>query len=218
MIEKIKKLLRLANDKAATPAEAANAMTRAIELAKSAGLKIDEIDINSDSETGGLHHDSAGIAALGDAEKHAIQLVTRQFPVTPFVNIDDNGKRIVQFIGTRDGCQLARYSFTYLVRVMRKAWAENTDRRIKRPGFLAGFALAIQSQMPRVFKELPGTGLVLSTNDYITKHLIPAGTKTTTVASARSPKNARASFAKGYVAGKKQGISNALRGGTINLT
>jgi len=121
------------------------------------------------------------------------------------------------FIGTQDGCQLATYVFTYLVRVMRNAWRDNSDRRLKRPAFLKGFGMAIAEQIPNEFKQPAGNGLVLSGGGYIKKHLLRPGASVKTTSATPSKGSSEGSLRSGYYAGKKAGIRNGLKGGTLNL-
>ena len=79
MLDKIKKLLRLARDEAASPHEAANALTKALELASREGIDIESV--NTDEEDSTTTHNSFPCSVFGDAEKLAAMLMREYFSV-----------------------------------------------------------------------------------------------------------------------------------------
>lgn len=205
MIDRIKKLLRLANDKAASPAEAANAMKRALQLAEEEGITLDQIDPNEDDFAGILTHQSAEFRGIGTAEILSMHLVCHYFHVEHL--IDRSGRKpAIHFVGSRSACDLAVYVHNYLSKAMRQAWANNTDRRLKRDSFMRGFAHAIERQMPKVFHD---DALVPACTEYIQAALLNPGESIKT-STPKSKPLALVSFNQGFKKGNEAGIRNGL--------
>ena len=214
LIEKIKKLLRLAKDGAATPAEAANALAKAIAIA--AENDVDLSKIPDDSSTGaGMSHATEPSQA-GVPHRLASRIVSRHFGVEAI--FDSTGvKPVIHFVGLEENCHLAIYCYVYLVRSMRSAWRIRTNRRLRdRESFLRGYAGAIDRQMPAVFHR---PGLVLSAKAYIEGVILAGKTGVTIKETKSKPKKLNAASAiEGGIAGSNAEIRNALRGSeTLNL-
>lgn len=211
IIERIKKLLRLGKDGAATPAEAALALSKALKLAAEHGLKLE--DIPADSDSGILSHETIKSQA-GPAHRLASGIVKRHFGVsTLFHSTNDGGK--IHFIGFPEQTALASYVYEYLVRAMRRAWRTRSNKRMRdRDSFLRGFAAAIEDLMPETFHQ---PGLTLCADKYIHDVILRgSGSKMTTLASPKAKSDK--AFFHGLKAGSKAGIRNALRGSdTLNL-
>ena len=123
---KIKKLLRMAKDRAASSAEAATAMRKAMELAAEHGIDLTAIPPD-DPEHGGMTHASETSQA-GPAHRKAAALVRRHFGVDPL--FDSTGEKpVIHFIGFESNTQLALYCYTYLVRASRAAWRKRANKR-----------------------------------------------------------------------------------------
>lgn len=211
IIERIKKLLRLGKDGAATPAEAASALAKALKLAADHGLKLE--DIPADSDSGILTHETLKSTA-GQAQLLAAGIVKAHFGVdTLFIT---GGRREIHFIGLPEQVALASYVFTYLVRTMCRAWRTRENKRLRdRNAFLRGFAAAMNRLMPEVFHR---PGLILCAANYVEDVICTGGNygKMTSISTPKA-KSDRA-FSQGLEAGRKAGIRNALRGSeTLNL-
>jgi len=212
VLEKIKKLLRLAKDSAATAAEAATALTKAIALAEANGIDIHSVKFSQDA-TAGLTHTTEASQA-GPAHRLASWLVQQQFGVETLFD-KTTAKASIHFIGLEINCQLAHYAYVYLVRSMRQAWRKRTNRRLRdREAFLTGYAHAIARLMPRVFRN---EGLILSAKAYVQSELLGPHDKLTTLSQPGKDASPRA-FEDGYAAGRKAGIRNPIeRTGALEL-
>jgi len=207
-IEKIKKLLRLGGNSAATPAEAALAMSKAIELAKAHGIDLYQIDLSEGGTLGGLTHQTEP-SQKGLPQRLASMLVRRHFGVS---TIFESGSRksVIHFVGVESQCQLARYCYVYLVRTLRAAWRNRSNRRIRnRESFLRGFAEGISRLMPEVF-HVPG--LIVAHDDYITQIILGPTGKLVTLGRKKPIKLADSAFGSGFREGRKSSIRNAIRG------
>lgn len=205
-IERIKKLLRLSKDGAATAAEAAAALAKALQLAAEAGVNVADIPVDNDS--GCLGHESIASQA-GPAHRLASGLVKTHFGVETLFD-SRGGKKQIHFIGLPEQIALASYVYTYLVRTMRTAWRKRTNKRLRdRDAFLKGFSIAINQLMPETFHR---PGLILSAEKYIDNILI--GTDPNVIRqSLKAPSaNSDKALQHGYQAGHKAGIRNAIRG------
>lgn len=211
IIERIKKLLRLGKDGAATPAEAAAALSKALKLAMEHGLKLE--DIPADSDSGILTHETVESTA-GPAQLLSAGIVKTHFGVdTLFIT---GGSRKIHFIGLPEQVALAAYVYTYLQRTMCRAWRTRENKRLRdRNAFLRGFAAAMNRLMPEVFHR---PGLILCSQKYVEDVICvgPGWSKTTSLAPPKA--KSEAAFSHGLEAGRKAGIRNALRGSdTLNL-
>ncbi len=211
IIERIKKLLRLGKDGAATPSEAAVALAKALKLAAEHGLRLE--DIPADSDSGILSHETIKSQA-GPAHRLASGIVKRHFGVaTLFHSMEDGGK--IHFIGFPEQTALASYVYDYLVRTMRRAWRTRANKRLRdRDAFLSGFAAAINSLMPDTFHR---PGLILCADKYIAEVILAGSRAKLTTLKGPAMKSTKA-FLNGHKAGLNAGIRNALRGSdTLNL-
>lgn len=209
MIEKIKKLLRLANCDAASPAEAAQALTRALKMAEDAGINLDQIDPNEDTGDDGVSHSTCEHSGIGIAERLSMHLVCNHFHVEHLIVRSRYNKPCIHFIGGKVATQLASYAHEYLVKSMRKAWKNQNDRRLKRDAFMHGFIWAIRKQMPEVFRD---ESLVPVFSDYIERTFLKPGMTVKQTQSKSLKPGADASFFKGFQKGDKAGIRNGLEG------
>ena len=206
IIDKIRKLLRLGRDSAASPAEAALAMAKALQLAAEHGIDLAKLP-SEDGKGGGLTHQTEN-STKGMAQSLASGIVKRHFGVDTL--FDSTGPRkVIHFIGMEDNCHLARYCYVYLVRASRAAWRKRLNRRLRdRSAFLRGYFVAIDRAMPAVFHR---PGLVLSVDSYIQATFASPGTKLS-VSSPKPAKLSDAAFREGFVTGTEAGIHNAIRG------
>lgn len=213
IVDKIRKLLRLGRDGAATPAEAAAAMAKAMRMAAEHGIDLSQMPPD-DPERGGMTHATEPSQA-GLPHRLASQLVKRHFNVATL--FDSTGRKpAIHFIGHEENCQLASYCYVYLVRSMRAAWRNRENRRLRnRDAFLRGYAAAIDSLMPETFHR---EGLILSADRYI-ETVILAGKAGVKIADMKPVKSSLSdsAFRHGYRAGKAGGIRNAIRGTTQPL-
>lgn len=206
IIDKIRKLLRLGRDSAASPAEAASAMAKALQLAAEHGIDLGKLPAD-DGKGGGMTHQTEN-STKGMAQHQASRLVKRHFGVQTL--FDSTGlKPVVHFIGLEENCHLARYCYVFLVRSMNTAWRKRANRRLRdREAFIRGYAVAIDRAMPAVFHQ---PGLVLSSDSYIERVFMSPGTKITEF-GGKAAKLSDAAFREGFVTGTDAGIHNAIRG------
>lgn len=215
IIDKIRKLLRLGKDGAATAAEAAAALAKAIQLAAEHGIDLSKIPDDT-GLNGGLGHVTQPSQA-GLPHRLASSLVKRHFGVDALFDSSDR-KAVIHFIGLPENCDLAIYCYVFLVRSMRIAWRKRENRRLRdRESFLRGYASAIDSLMPATFHR---PGLVLSAQQYIEGVILAGrhGVKIKTVRASSKHKLSDAAYRNGYREGQRGGIRNAIRGTeTFNL-
>lgn len=209
--ERIKKLLRLARDKAATPAEAAAALSKAQAIAEANGRELPADPGESpDPKRNVLSHHRVETAS-GYAERKAAWLITVQFPVKFIWGWGglSESRRAIYFIGPPCFVEIAGYCHTYLRRTMAMAWRKRANKRLKnRRAFIDGFAAAIYEQMPEEFR---GRGLVeIDAAAYFITHIKPGATLSKM--GQLSARASSASLTAGWIAGKRHAIRNALEG------
>ncbi len=203
-IDKIRKLLRLAKCSKATPNEAATALSKAMQLAAEHGIDLDKV--STDDAGSQITHRTTG-ALFGVAERNASSLVKSHFNVDVLFS-KRLGKPVIHFIGYPETCDLAIYVFVYLVRCARNAWKNRANKRLRnRESYIYGFFLAIHELMPPKFHQ---PGLVPSFQSYKEEVLLTGGRLITrTIAPKSIPVK---SLTAGYMAGKRNGINNSIRG------
>ena len=209
--ETIKKLLRLARDKAASPAEAASALAKAQAIAEANGQALpDDPGESPDPKRNVLAHHKV-MSASGYAERKAAWLICVQFPVRYIWGWGGlfDSKRSIYFIGPPCFVEIAGYCFTYLRRTMATAWRKRANKRIKnRRAFIDGFAAAIYEQMPEEFR---GRGLVdIDAAAYFITVISPGATLA--MMGQLATRGSSAALTAGFVAGRRHGIRNALEG------
>jgi|GEM_PF-6600050 len=202
-IDRIKKLLRLGRDNAATPAEAAAAMAKAVQLAAREGIDLAQIPADEDGAGGMTHRTKA--SQCGVPHQLAAGLVKRHFHVDAI--FEKGGRKpVVHFVGAPTNCELASYCYDYLVRAMRAGWRNRTTRRLRdRDSFLRAFAAAVDLLTPQVFP--PQHGLALSQSHYIETQFGRVKTM-----KGLQGKLSAAAAREGWRAGRNAGIRNGIAG------
>lgn len=163
-VEKIKKLLRLARDGAASPAEAANALERAMALIEQHNIEISELDLDAETERFVTERVRVG-ARLSEAKYLIANLVIAFFPVRITLASERKfkGWRLVSdkelvFMGTDQDVAIARYVFDFLVGASSRAMSayvanERKERRRvtprKKAGFLQGWVYGVSSRLKK---------------------------------------------------------------------
>lgn len=161
-VDKIKKLLRLARDGAATPAEAAQAMTRALDLMAQHNLDASEIDLDAETE----HFVRTCIrigARLSESRYRIANIINSAFPVRLVLHSTvslKNWRRVhekeIVFLGTESDVAIATYAFDFLCGALSRATkafveAEKKARRRmtarKRDGFIVGWCWGVASNL-----------------------------------------------------------------------
>jgi hypothetical protein len=203
-LEKIKKLLRLARDNSATPAEAAAALAKAIAMATESGIDLDKVSTDDNSQS--LTHRTVK-SCFGDAERNAAHTVRKHFNVEALF-YSNGKKRVVHFYGFPEACDLSIYVFVYLVRASKSAWKNRANKRLKnRSAFIMGFFFGIDEHFPEKFHQ---DGLLPSFQAYRDEVLLSGGKLIT---RQIAPKTISVkSLSAGWKAGKNKGINNAIRG------
>lgn len=207
ILDKIRKLLRLAKNSEATPAEAAVALNKAIAMAEASGIDIRSVQLLDDQGFSLTHHTEKSQA--GPAHLLASGIVKRHFGVETLFD-SRKAQKVIHFIGLELNCQLASYAYIYTVRSMRAAWRHRKNKRLRdRDAFLRGYAVAIESLMPEAFRN---EGLILSATAY-RDTVILGDDPNVRMTSLKAPaaKSDRA-FSDGWREGHKAGIRNALHG------
>lgn len=210
--QKIRKLLRLAANKGATPAEAAAAMAKARELAARAGIDTGSIstDVAEDKMAQSPLAHVAVPAPKTIVENLAAGIACDQFLCHRIMAERRGHKTIHYFIGPSAFVSLAGYVFEYLRKTMARAWRTRPNRRLRdRRAFLIGFAVSIHDSIPEEFRN---RAMITDAEAeaYAIEKIFGSGTSITTAKpSKRKPISGKAVLA-GRAAGRAAGIRNAL--------
>ena len=227
IIERIKKLLRLAADKRGNAHEAERAMQLAFELAER--HRIDVAGLDLDEESARLVHERWEIGWRFDRLRRGIfALLQTYFHVTVCVS---RPQMIV--IGRPQDVLIARYVHDFLLRAgrecLRKYEAEQKDsgRRMttnKRAGYLAGFIYGIGSKLAASRKTMPLTdsmaALVVvedAARDQMLAKLVPMRADLARLEGRKNPTAVMAGYLDGRATTINQPLSGAP-GGPLALT
>jgi hypothetical protein len=217
LLEKIKKLLRLASSD--NPHEAALAMSRAMAMADHANLDLSTL--RDDEEVGEIveHWIPVGSRLTREAQL-ALGIVQTYFNVGPVVF---KSRASVVFIGQPADIAVAEYVYGFLVATVRRCLKayEDTERKArrrtrgaKRANFIAGFyygiATTLGQQRQTLLVEDRRFAIILADQaqareDYSATHL-----GATKAVALRKPRRNRSALASGYRDGRNTQISPAL--------
>lgn len=150
IIERVKKLLRLARDTAASPPEAAAALNRALALIQQHKIDTAALDINSETEE--IIRDVIFVGERLDEVKYmAWGILQAHFRVRAC-----KSHRCLTLVGFTADVKIAGYVFDFLVRACRRATAEWTEREKrhrrkttgpKRKSYIRGWMYGVSSNL-----------------------------------------------------------------------
>lgn len=217
LLEKIKKLLRLASS--SNQHEAALAMSRAMALADRANLDLSSL--REDDDVGEIVQRWIPTGARLAREKQlALGIVQTFFSVHPVMF---KSKSAVVFIGTDADIVIAEYVFEYLTRASRRCLAayeveEKRCRRKTTPGkrvnFLAGFFYAISNtlrhQRAEILLEDQKFALVLSSQEKAREQYVGEQLGPTKAVVLRKSRRNRDALESGWRDGKNTSLNPAL--------
>lgn len=215
IIEKLKKLLRLA--KSSNPHEAELALQKATELAREHRLSLEGIDPNA-PEASISHKNSEPLSSISYDRKFATIIVGRFFRVRPIINatltVDRNGwpcaKRVISFVGQLQDIEIAVYVYHFLVQHFSFCWRVHRGRCRNRYSYIYGVFQGIYKKLlemePDAQVNSPtGNAIQISLNAYIEKHIGKTETSQMKEGTADTAINA------GYLQGRKTEIRTAIR-------
>jgi hypothetical protein len=217
VLDRIKKLLRLARDKAATPAEAERAAAIAFDLAERHHVDVANLNLSDAGEELGGEYFQAG--RMDRLTKGLLGVASAYFHVEVCVC-----RKRVLLVGRTTDVQIAGYVFDFLRRSGRECLrsyeaAEKRQRRrmtpLKRGNFLAGFVWGVRSKLAETREHLQltesQTALVLAegaAREEKMAELVPNTRKL----PERKQRLIRSAALCGYVSGRNTRIHQPLRG------
>ncbi len=127
ILKRIQKLLALAKDKGASPAEAESAMAMAQRLMTK--YKIEMANISDDSTKSGIRHEEffSRKGALNPADNCIINILLRFYRVRVLIT-HEFGNRGMMLVGTPEDIEIAKYVHGYLRTVFFDCW--NTYKKV----------------------------------------------------------------------------------------
>jgi hypothetical protein len=222
-IEKIKKLLRLARDKAASPAEAAQALARAMELIARHDLDLGEINLDEPTEKFIRDHIHVGLR-VSLVKKLVIGILQSFF----HVRVCLTSPRLA-ILGRESDVQIASYVFAFLVRSCAKAfsaWAQReraSRRKIstgKKESFIRGWIYGVSSNLEPVKAQIEDSGsrsIILMRQAALEDFYSQEFPHTRTITIAKGRENTRA-LVSGWHAGKQTNVRTPLNSGAEPLS
>ena len=216
IIDKIKKLLRLA--RSSNPNEAALAMARAMELAAQHHVTIE--GLNPDElakEKAVTHRDTKELSRVTYDQRYAHAICRRFFRVTPVeaevIHIVDGWPRSAwktRLVGTASDIEIALYVFGFLTQHFAYCWRQFRGRLRNRHAYVYAMYLGIVSklaeQMPET--EVKGTELVLAEQ---TAYIAAVMGKLTSAPIGTPDSMASAAANAGWRQGRKTEIRTPLK-------
>lgn len=173
IIKRIHKLLRLANDRGATRAEAENAMAMAQRLMTKYNISVANVSDNPAAQTR-IHHEAffTRKANFNVADRLIMNLLVNYYKVRIIYRIKDWGKEIL-IVGTPDKVEIAKYVHGFLRKVFFRAWNEykRTNCDADKNSFYRGMFLGISQRM----KEAETQSTEEATSESLRKYEIVLG-------------------------------------------
>lgn len=221
-IEKIKKLLRLARDKSASPAEAAQALARALELIAKHDLDLGDINLDEPTEQFVRDHIHVGLR-VSLVKKLVAGILERFFQVKVCLT----SPRLA-VLGRDSDVQIALYVFDFLVKSCTKAfsvWAqrERASRRkittAKKESFIRGWIYGVSSNLEPVAAQIEAAGsrsIILARKAALEDFYAEEFPQTRTIAIRKSRTN-RSALVSGWTAGKQTNVRTPLNDGPAPL-
>lgn len=221
-IEKITKLLRLARDKAASPAEAAQALARALELIAKHDLDLGEINLDEPTEKFVRDHIHVG-QRVSLVKKLVAGIMLSFF----HVKVCLTSPRLA-VLGRDSDVQIALYVFDFLVKSCTREcvlWAqsERSSRRkvtpSKKESFIRGWIYGVVSNLEPVAAQLEAAGsrsIILLRKAALEDFYADEFPETRTIA-IRKPRINKTALVSGYHSGRQTNIRPPLNGGQASL-
>ncbi|MBI5689290.1 MAG: DUF2786 domain-containing protein [Verrucomicrobia bacterium] len=215
IIEKIKKLLRLA--RSSNRHEAELALAHALALAREHAIAIDSLNPDeSVREKQITHRDTEAEAKLTYDKRYALAICRRFFRVTtveiqclrPGTFFSRLGVRVM-FVGTRSDIEIALYVYGFLVGHFARSWRKVQQRFRNRQAYVHGMYIGLTAKLEEQRDLLPkGTELVVAGHE---QYILATVGQTTTTAMGKPDHRARAAAWAGFLEGQNTEIHGALQ-------
>lgn len=218
LIERIKKLLRLAADKRGNPHEAERALQLAYELAEKHRVDVGSLDL--DEQTEKVTHERWDMGMRFDRLRRGVTgILATYFHVNVVVS---NPKLIV--IGKPTDVLLAHYVYDFLLRAGRNCLAayEKAEKRArrrssttKRANYLTGFIWGLHSMLGNLREIAQLTDAqhaIVLAEDAERKAYQSATFSTRTLKDLPAPRRNETAAMQGFRAGESQSINQPLSG------
>lgn len=218
-IEKIKKLLRLSKDKAATPAEAALALKRALDLINRHNLDIDSLNLDEESEKLVYEYISVG-RRISFIKRRVNGILLNYFHVR---TIWSYGQLAV--VGFEHDVTIAGYVFHFLVRACTSALSqfvanERLARRKitdkKKKSFVQGWMYGVASNLRKDdqggnLEDQKAAIIIANREKQVASYFDQVFPKTRSVKIAHE-KPIKSALYRGYLEGQITSITTPLKG------
>lgn len=220
IVEKIKKLLRLA--RSSNPHEAQLALARALELAREHHVAIEGLNPDDAAkEKTVTHEDTEPSLRLSYDKEYAVRICSLFFGITAVFRtaiVMHRGwpkrARHVSFVGTPTDVTIALYVYGFLQQHFAFCWRKHKGRLRNRHAFIDGMFRGIVRRLfdaqPETDRNVTGTELVVAEREsYIAQHI----GKTNAYAYGQPDHNAQAALNAGWHEGRNTVIAKPLNGG-----
>ena len=221
IIEKIKKLLRLA--RSSNPHEAQMAMQRALELAHEHDVAIDGLNPDVQAQVKKVTHQyTEPVIRFSYEKESAIRICQTFFKVTAVYcstiimrdGWPQRGRKVI-FVGTATDIEIALYVYGFLTHHFSYCWRKHRGRLRNRQAFIQGMVAGIvyvlrQAQPKKTPEQIKGTELILVEHDSYISAVIG---KTSVRKHLDPDHNASAAFNAGVNHGLTTNIVPALKPG-----
>ena len=219
-VDLIKKLLRLGRDKAASPAEASQALNRAMDLIRKHDVDIATLDLDEDEERMVLERVEIGWR-VSLAKHHALKILIGHFNVHVVLSKPD-----AAILGTESDVAIAIYVFEFILGACARAtvaWAkkEKLARRKttgqKRLAFQQGWFYGLRDGLKPPGEatgilEDSKTAIVIAAREKRLKAFVDEQFPELTTVTRKDPRLNRAAIYQGFLAGRETIIHKPLAG------
>lgn len=203
-LEKIKKLLRLAQS--GNPHEAELAMAHALRIAAREGIDLAGVDPDSD-RWDVTHKVGRQWRRIPKEAEYASLIVGAFFNVKTF-SVDGVTERYHALVGLRSDVEIALYVYSFLLSHFRRSWNRRKNRRLRnRNAYLYGMYVGLWSKLSEQ-RPPAGTRSIVPIFD---RYIADNWGRLTTSKVKPVKKSAGAAIRNGFGAGRNTEINPAIR-------
>ena len=225
-VDLIKKLLRLGRDKAASPAEASQALNRAMELIRKHDVDIATLDLDDEGERMVLERIEIGWR-VSLTKHHAMKILINHFNVHVVLSRPD-----AAILGAESDVAIAIYVFEFILGACTRAtvvWAkrEKAERRKttgqKRLAFQQGWFYGLRDglkppgEATGILDDSKAAIVIAERKKRLDDFVAEQFPETTTVVR-KNPRMNRSAIYQGFIAGRETKIHKPLASGQQQLS
>lgn len=181
VLDKIRKLLALANDKGASPAEVENALAQAEKLQRKYNISLDEFELSPHDITYEYLYNDTKSYEPSSWLQYLAQIIAEGYNCVLINHKTIDGKKFIRIVGTANDVQLCEnviFSTKEIIRSMAQVqWKMNGKTKTFRKSYILGFLNGLNERLQKERAEQQGGekyALIIHKKDALIKDFINA--------------------------------------------